>query len=248
MADSTQRNKSNARDLQSNSTIQRRLQEEIQHLSKGQIHYEIKRGEQSSSPNVIMNEEAARVLLAFDRQESWSCHQTYRLFDDLHGPIFARPEVNGGRIIALVEVYQAAIDALPDLRFQLMAKYRLTRFFLLYLLRRILETDDQRKRFCRSPQDFLREGNGTARIRRCINAILGDLIVDVNAELQEREEQGKIFDYKRELKSPTAVRNFAQQIVPMYEKALKRGRVSSFSEEWTKSDTQDLQANQATAP
>ena len=39
----------------------------------------------------------------------------------------------------------------------------------------------------------------------------------------------------RELKSASAVREFAQQIVPMYEKALKRGRVSSFAEEWQES-------------
>jgi len=50
--------------------------------------------------------------------------------------------------------------------------------------------------------------------------------------LQEKAETGAPFDYKRELKSPTAVKAFAQQIVPMYEKALRRGRVSSFSEEW----------------
>ena len=70
------------------------------------------------------------------------------------------------------------------------------------------------------------------RIEKTTKAILGDLVVDLNAELQEKAETGAPFDYKRELKSPTAVKAVAQQIVPMYEKALRRGRVSSFSEEW----------------
>lgn len=67
---------------------------------------------------------------------------------------------------------------------------------------------------------------------------LSDLIIDLNAEIEERETQGTPFDYKRELKSPSAVRGLASDILPMYEKTLKRGRVSSFSEEWHKTADQ----------
>jgi hypothetical protein len=234
---SNNQNAIHARDLQSNSTIQRRIQSEITALSDGKTHYEIKRGDSPSGiDEVITNEEAARILLAFDRQEPWSCHQTYRLFDDLHSHIFARPEVTGERILALHQAYDAVVEALDSLNSELMAKYRLTRFFLLYLLRRVLETDEEGKKFCRSPELFLREADGAGRIKRAVAVVLQDVVVDVNAEMEEREQRDNVFDYKRELKSVNAVRVFAKQVVPMYEKALRRGRVTSFGEGWSDSE------------
>ena len=235
---SNNQNAISARDLQSNSTIQRRLQTEVAARSGGNTHYEIKRGDTSATSTVtITNEEAARILLAFDLQEPWSCHQTYRLFDDRHSPIFGRPEVTAERIMALYEVYLAVVETLPQLESDLLAKYRLTRFFLIYLLRRVLDADDRGKAFCQRPAEFFSEDDGPARIRACATAILKDLLVDVNAELKEREHAGTPFDFKRELKGASAVRSFSQQIIPMYEKALNRGRVNSFSQEWKASMT-----------
>jgi len=182
---------------------------------------------------VIGNEVAARILLAFDLEQPWACHQTYRLFDELHSPIFARPEVNAKRIRALYEAYEAVVQAMPTLKHELMAGYRLTRYFLLYVLKAALRTTDVGSSFVKLPQDFVKSSADMARLRRSLDLVLGDLIVDTNAELNERDSARKPIDFKRELKSPTAVRQLAQQIVPMYEKAVKRGRVRSFADEWT---------------
>src|SRR5208283_4333317 len=85
------------RDLQSNNPIQTRLQTEVNTHYAKDFCYRIKRGEHPEweAEKVIENELAARILLAYDVKEPWSCHQTYRLFDDLHASIFGRPEVNG---------------------------------------------------------------------------------------------------------------------------------------------------------
>ncbi len=50
---SNNQNPINARDLQSNSTIQRRLQNECDNLYSGQVFYRIKRGEPDKAPQVI---------------------------------------------------------------------------------------------------------------------------------------------------------------------------------------------------
>jgi hypothetical protein len=63
---SNNQNPINARDLQSNSTFQRRLQNEFATKYKGKVFYRIKRGEPDQEPQVIDNDEAGRVLLAFD--------------------------------------------------------------------------------------------------------------------------------------------------------------------------------------
>lgn len=234
---SNNQNPINARDLQSNSVLQRRLQNEFERAFPGEVFYRIKRGEQSALPETIDNEDAARVLLAFDLQEPWSCHQTYKLFDALHSDLFARPEVTAQRIYALSQLYDVVTETLPDLEHELMAGYRLTRYFLLFLLRRVLESDDIGKQFCQEPEGFLDSPNGRARIRHVAARVLKDLIIDLNAELRDREKQGNPIDYKRELKSPRAVRTLEKAVVPQYQKAVSRQRATSFGQEWESSSS-----------
>ena len=52
--------------LQSNSIIQRRLQAEFAATYANEVFYRIKRGEPTAIARVIENDEAGRLLLAFD--------------------------------------------------------------------------------------------------------------------------------------------------------------------------------------
>ena len=89
---SNNQNPINVRDLQSNSIVQRRLQKEFSVKYPQNVFYRIKRGERvTNAITVIDNDEAGRLLLAFDRRQPWSCHQTYRILNELHSEIFARP-------------------------------------------------------------------------------------------------------------------------------------------------------------
>ncbi len=67
---------------------------------------------------------------------------------------------------------------------------------------------------------------------KVVRQVADDLIVDLNAELAEREENKEPFDHKRELKSPNAVRALRGDVLPSYQKAISRNRASSFNEEW----------------
>ncbi len=233
---SNNQNPINARDLQSNSTIQRRLQNEFDRLYHDQVFYRIKRGEPDRAPQVIDNDEAGRVLLAFDLKEPWTCHQTYKILDELHGDIFARPEVTAPRILAVVDLETAIEQCLDQVENKMLASYRLCRYFLLYLVRQALELDEEGRAFCSKPDDFLTQPNSRERLRACACRIIQDIVIDLNAEVREREEGGNPFDYKRELKSPNPVRELARSIVPQYQKAVSRGRACSFGEEWKNSE------------
>ena len=150
---SNNQNSISARDLQSNSTIQRRLQNDIESRFPD-FFYEIKRGEigaNDGSRTTITNEEAARILLAFDVRQPWSCHQSYKLFDELHIAIFARPEVDADRVVGLYQAYFAVLDVLPRVKPEVLGKYRLVQYFLLSLLRMALESDAVGQRFCEGP-------------------------------------------------------------------------------------------------
>ena len=99
-------------------------------------------------------------------------------------------------------------------------------------MRQALELDDDGKDFCADPYQFMRQMNGRMRVCQCTERIIKDIIIDLNAEVREREEAGKWFDYKRELKSPNPVREISRSIIPQYQKAVSRGRASSFGKEW----------------
>jgi hypothetical protein len=232
---SNNQNPINARDLQSNSTIQRRLQNEFAAIYGGQVFYRIKRGEVAQSPLAIDNDEAGRLLLAFDIKEPWTCHQTYKILDELHADIFARPEVDARRILAVVDLVQTILECQGDIENPLLGSYRLTRYFLLYLVRQALELDKDGKAFCANPSPFLEEVNGRERLRICFKRIIKDIIIDLNAEVRERAESHRPFDYKRELKSPNPVRELSRSIIPQYQKAVSRSRACSFGKEWKNS-------------
>jgi hypothetical protein len=224
-----------ARDLQSNNPIQGRLQTEFERLYPDSVFYRVKRGEHAQAPGEIDNELAARILLAFDLKEPWTCHQTYKLFDELHARIFGRPEVTADRIVALHDIYQAVLSRLGRVENQLLARYTLTKFLLIYLVREALETDPTGKQFCQDPAAFIRQTDGRKRIVHCVSGILDDLVTDLNAEVKLREQTGDPFDYKRELKSRNAVLTLSRELIPQYEKLVNRGRAPSFEEEWESS-------------
>ena len=232
---SNNQNAITARDLQSNSEIQRRLQNEFSAKFSGTVFYQIKRGEIApDGARVIDNADAGRILLAFDLREPWSCHQTYKVFDELYAKIFARPEVNAFRILAFQTVCDVVVDCCQSIENKLLAEYGLTRYFLLFLLREALEGDEMGKEFCKNPEALFKEPDGERRLTQAIKRVASDLIVDLNAEVKERKERGAMFDFKSDFKSPNAVRDLAKAIVPMFQKAVSRGRATSFEEEWRK--------------
>ena len=67
-------------------------------------------------------------------------------------------------------------------------KYILTRYLMLYLLREILESDDQGIQIIENPSNAMRCENQRLRFRECIKSMLGDLVVDLNFEVREEGE------------------------------------------------------------
>ncbi|MDT0496110.1 AIPR family protein [Algiphilus sp. W345] len=229
---SNNQNPINARDMQSNSSIQRRLQNEFQAVFGGAATYRIKRGEADGSVITIDNDEAGRLMLAFDLGQPWTCHQSYKILDELHSDIYARPEVNAQRIYAICALGDVVLDNLEKIDHKLLSSYRLTRYFLMHLLRLALEEDPDGKALCKDPRDYLTSPGSLDRMKAAASTVIRDLIIDLNAEVKDRDEKDNPLDFKRELKSPNSVRDLAKSIIPQYQKAVARDRASSFSGEW----------------
>lgn len=235
------------RDLQSNNPIRTRLQTEINTKYTGEFYYRIKRGEHPEWPasQVIENEVAARVLLAYDLREPWTCHQTYKLFDELHGKIFGRSEVTGDRIVTVMEIYEAAIEELAVIDNELFANYGLTKYLLLYLVREALQTSSTGQLLINRPIEFLSEPNGRKRIHVAIGKLAKSIARILNTEINRREKAiaSSIadrkavdpFDFKRDLKSPNTVRALQSTVISQYQVMVDSDFSPSFDALWTQS-------------
>ena len=226
-----------ARDFKSNHDIQIRLQNEFKRHYSDQYFLEIKRGEDVNGKIVITNEIAGLLLLAFDLKEPWTTHQKYKVFDDKYTALFARPEVNADRIVALWIFMEEIARSLQNIEDKLLARYALTRYLMLYMLREILEKNTIGTELINKPAPFVRDSRFRKALGLCTQGILSDMVVDINAELKEIKEKESEFDYKSKLKSPEWCKSFSKAIVNSYGKLVQRGRIESFDKEWTKCST-----------
>jgi hypothetical protein len=209
------------RDLRSNHKIMVRLQREM-NTESSTYFFEIKRGEQTPAGRVVIsNDEAGRALLAFDVQEPWSAHQIYKVFDEKYSDIFGRPEVTANRIIFIKELLSAVDASMTKVKNRPMATYTLTRYFVLYVLARILRSDATAAPFVADPS-ILNDTGRAAFVAKC-GELLKTVVVDLNYE------SGSVdFDYKSVLKSPKQCSDLANQIIASYEKDVARDKAESF--------------------
>jgi len=220
------------RDFMSNNPMQIRLQNEFKRDYHGHYSFEIKRGEAPSSGTPISNEDAGLFLMAFDLREPWGTHRKYQVFEDKYADLFGRPEVTADRIVLCQVIVEAIDEALPHIKNQLFARYRLTRYLCLYVVRVILENDPLANEILGSPKRFVRAEKARDQFRECVRKIVGDLVVDLNAEVAE---YGDDFDYRDKLRDSTWVGELSKKVSADHLKLVKRGRIKSFEDEWKKS-------------
>lgn len=209
------------RDLRSNHLIMTRLQQEMKD-KHGEYFFEIKRGEPApEGATVITNDIVGRALLAFDIEEPWSAHQIYKVFDEKYAEIFGRPEVTATRIVFVHDLLAVVDEILPVLKNLPMASYTLTRYFMLYLLARILRDNAVSKPYVANPE-LLTEIGLEEFFSKC-QEILQTVAVDVNFETRS-----ETFDYKSILKSPKQSVDLAERIINSYDKDVAREKAESF--------------------
>src|ERR1019366_1258538 len=155
---------------------------------------------------------------AFDLKDPSSCHQTYKLFDELHARIFGRPAVNADRIVLANDVYNLVVSQLDSMSNQLFGKYGLTRYLIVYLISEALEADSAGKELCKNPSQFLSEPNGRKRLNDVLGKLAASLIRILDGEVTRRGKTDEtFFDYKSDLKSPKAVEALRATIISQYQ-------------------------------
>jgi hypothetical protein len=223
---SNNQNAIKARDLKSNHKIQQRLQAEVAALSQDAVAYEIKQGEVNKGKAILNNEAAGLILLAMDLMQPWSCHQKYKVMDDLHSEIFGRPDVTGARIIGYWEsfiVVELALDLIENKHF---AYYNLTKYFLAYSVVSLLRTDPAGVSMLQNMANIIASGKLT-ELLAIFDSLAKSLALDLNAEVVS--DEGEIFDYKNELKSPTWCKRLSAKLIAQYSKDVMRKKADPIS-------------------
>jgi len=206
-----------------------RLQKEMT-TEPGDYFFEIKRGEAAPGGlTVITNDQIGRALLAFDLKEPWAAHQIYKVFDEKYADIFGRPEVNASRVVFLHKLLAVVDDSVPGLKNKPMGSYALTRYFLLYVLSRILRAELSSRSVVTNPST-LTSAAMDEFLSKC-----GEILKTVVVDLSYEESSDPDFDYKSVFKSPNQVTELASKVLASYEKDVARSKAESFAS-WVPTD------------
>jgi hypothetical protein len=218
------------RDFKSYNQIQIRLQNEIAEKFGDEYYYEIKRGDKTPDGlKVISNEFMGVFLMSFDLEEPWNTHRKYQVFEDAYNKLFARPEVTAYRIIFIQLLDEVLADKMNDIENQLIARYALTKYALMYITKGILTNDEIGSTLIQDPNLFVKDAQSRDYLKQALSVIIDDIIIDLNAEVGDFDED---FDYKSSLRDDEWVKKLNRNIVSNYLKQIKRNRIPSFKEEW----------------
>jgi hypothetical protein len=217
------------RDLSSNDSAQVHLKNEFDGLFGQFATYVIKRGEPSSSEELV-NEHAGRLLLALYVGEPWSAHQKYRVFGDLENKIF-NYDVTAPHIRLAQLIGKSAARAVANLKYERVAKYGLTHFILVYLIGQVIEASADGKLLFKSPIDYLstntRENAAEESIRKSIDDVARYVTTELSYFIKAHGEEG--YDYKSAFKSQTDVQAIRDEVLKAFEKDIHVGRAKWFS-------------------
>ncbi|MFG6534809.1 AIPR family protein [Sulfitobacter sp. 1A16787] len=224
---SNNQNAIKARDMKSNHNLQQRLKAEVDKVSSGAVAYEIKQGENNKGKEIISNEAAGLVLLAADLEQPWSCHQKYKVMDDLHSDIFGRPGVTGARILALWKCFQEISGALGGLDNKSFANYALTKYFLFFAVIQVIKNSPEGLQILNSLGKFS-ESDQLDELTAGFATLAENAAIDLNAELAPEEDE--YFDYKNDLKSQRWCRAMSAKLLAQHKKDVRRSKAESVAE------------------
>ncbi|MFV1921305.1 MAG: AIPR family protein [Methylotenera sp.] len=216
------------RDFKSNNPIQIRLQNEMKEKYPQRYSYEVKRGEPLNEGTAISNEIAGLYFIAFDLKEPWTTHRKYQVFDDKYNDIFGRPEVTAHRIILCHEIFTSIKDRVQTLKNQLVGKYVLTQFFMLYVVRRVLESDEFGMQILKFPEKFI-DNENIDKFRIFIGRLINELMIDLNLETQEL---GQDFDYRGKLREKEFLVGIANILTGSFLKDIVRQKAQPLKNQW----------------
>jgi hypothetical protein len=216
---SNNQNAINLKDLRANDSPQVVLKGQFDELFGGRVQYVIKRGEASTGDVVIQNDLAAQILIALYNEEPFLAHRKFALFDQEYKKVF-HPRISAAHIYLGWIIWDEVGKHLGEIENSLIARYALTRFVLVFLVGRIMRETELGKALLEAPLDYVKDDE--AKVRASVGRLVGDILVDFNGYVREKEEEAGYFDYKTRFKSQAAIRDITEDVLRGHQRAVRR--------------------------
>jgi len=216
------------RDLKSNDKVQEDIQKQFSDYFGNKVLYNIKRGESDHGYDVVIpNDFAAQLIASFMLKEPHTAHQKTQIFTENYQRIFSR-HISPPLIFLLHEMYRNIDKNCSGIRNPGARDYKTTRFFLMCVLREILDEDELGQRLRADADHFYRIHKD--RYNDAFDKTSSMLVLDFNNYVASQEQTNQYFDYKNILRNAQMTQNMARQIITDYKKGLIFHPEESFSQ------------------
>jgi hypothetical protein len=216
------------KDLRSNDSVQRSLQQEFKEIFKNTVLYRKKRGEDEEGyEEVIERDFAAQLISSVYLQEPHNTHLKQNLFGASYTRIFSR-KITAEKIYLAKLIYETVKQNALLLKNEKIREYGLATFFFTHVVADIFREDDLGNKILETPKPFV-----TTQKDKFVNAVkvLWELITpDINLELEEyTKENENFFDYKNLFKNSQFVNSMTGRIKKEYTKSTRKNPAYAFT-------------------
>ena len=173
--------------------------------------------------------------MSFDLKTPWATHRKYQIFEDKHSDLFARPSATAHRIVLCHLIGGEIQTQQHEITNQLFARYALTRFFILYIVRLIFESENSANPVIDNPESYIHDENDCTAFKLAVNKLLQEIVTDLNAEINKL---GSDFDYRGKLRDERWCLPLAHEIAATHKKLVDRNRIESFTELYNQESAQ----------
>lgn len=208
-------------DQWSRDKFQQDLKENFKNSFSNRVFYKIKPGEKTEDyEEVIENTFAAQLIYSFVLEKPYEAHLKTKIFSTYHSDIFNR-NVDEYLIYFLYKIYKLIESNIENIKEPIIRSYKLTRFFFLNLIKKVMQEDDVSKTFFQSPKDFFNNYND--RIENSFTKLIKFLMIEFNGVVdEERDSSSSYIEYKNLLRNSEEVARLTKKIFTIYQRSLVR--------------------------
>ena len=204
----------NPSDLRSREKFQLDLQKQFEDEFKGRVHYKIKRGEKiNDGAIVIENTFAAQIIHSFVLESPFNSHLKTATFSKQYDKIFTR-HTDIHLIYFLNELFHLIQKNLNKINEPIVSSYQPTKFFILYVLKRIINESGISDDFNESAKDFITKYK--INLNSGFEKIIQIIMIQLNADLENMKDEDEYIDYKNILRNSTEGKKLANSIIKGY--------------------------------
>ena len=203
----------NQADLKSGEKFQLDLQKQFQEEFKGDIHYKIKKGSQIDAKEIIENTFAAQLIYSFINEVPYNAHLKTSIFSKYYNKIFTR-HTSVYLIYFLKKIYDSIVENIEDISEPIVRSYAPAKFFLLYVIKKIIEESEYKDLIINKTEDFVKEFSET--YSEAFSKIIKIIIIYFNHTLDKMKDPDGYIDYKNLLRNQTSVKELQKEIVSHY--------------------------------